>query len=251
MQQGDVFLLAQTPAYVLASDPDLSPLDGTKVIDWTRTDIGRCGGDDVVLIGGSFRVNNLHEHVLSDALPHLLHLPRDLSSAVALSRLLEVVEIEFCRTATDSDLLRHHLADLLVVQMLRAFADRKEQDACGPTARCSDLIGALTDPRIGAALQRIHAEPGRKWTVKDLAEIAGMSRTSFSEAFHAAIGRPPIDYVSRWRMQVAETLIRQGDGIADVAHRLGYASQTAFGVAFKRLKGHPPRAALRGGEKRL
>ena len=247
MKRGDVFLLSQTPAYVLASDPDLVPQDGVKAIDWESSDTGHYGGEETVLIASSFRVNRLHERLLTDVLPHLMLIPGDAPSAPALSRTLEIMEAEFNRTSMGTELMRHHLADMLLVHMLRAFAAREERGAELP--RRNGWIGALSDPRLGAALDRIHAEPGRAWTVKTLAEIAGMSRSSFAEAFHTAIGRTPIDYVSGWRMQVGEDLIRQGHSIAEVAVRLGYTSQSAFGAAFRRIMGRSPRAAVKAGQR--
>jgi len=244
MEQGDVFLLSQTPAYVLASDPGLVPQDGMKVIDWERSDIGRYGGDDTVLLAGSFRVNPLHGRLLSEALPHLMLIPREAPSAPVLSRTLEIMEAEFHQARMGSELMRHHLADMLLVQMLRAFGAREEEHG-ERRGRRSGWIGALTDPRLGAALNRIHAEPGRTWTVRALAEIAGMSRTSFAAAFHEAIGRAPIDYVTRWRIQVGEDLIHRGISVAEAAAATGYTSQSAFGAAFKRIRGCSPRAAVR------
>ncbi|MDN5928307.1 MAG: AraC family transcriptional regulator [Hyphomicrobiales bacterium] len=245
MMQGDVFLLSQTPAYVLASDPTLPPRDGAKVIDWDRSDTGRYGGDETVLLGGSFRVNELHERFLTETLPHLMLIPRDAPSAPVLSRTLEIMETEFCQTRVGSDLMRRHLADMLLVQMVRAFAERDHENVTDRRRQRANWIGALTDQRLGAALDQIHAEPGRNWTVKSLAEIAGMSRTSFAKAFHAAIGRAPIDYVSHWRMQIGADLIQRGGNIAEIAGTLGYASQSAFGVAFKRIRGCSPKAAAR------
>lgn len=247
MERGDVFLLSQTPAYVLASDPDLIPQDGAKVIDWERTHTGHYGGEETVVIASSFRVSRLHERLLTDVLPHLMLIQGEAPSAPVLSRTLEIMEVEFGRTGMGAELMRHHLADMLLVQMLRAFAAREDQSAGEEPPRRGGWIGALTDPRLGAALDRIHAEPGRAWTVKALAEIAGMSRTSFAEAFHTAIGRSPIDYVSRWRMQVGEDLIHRGHSIAEVAVRLGYTSQSAFGAAFKRITGRSPRASAKTG----
>lgn len=246
MEAGDVFLLSQTPAYVLASDPALPPVDGAAVIDWNASDIGHWGGDEVVLLGGAFKVSALHEHLLTDALPHLMHIPRDAPSASGLRRTLEMLEVEFSHSDMGSQLLRHHLADMLLVQMLRAFSRR--EDLGGKEVRDSrrnDWLGALTDPRLARALNAIHAEPQHRWTLKGLALVSGMSRTSFAEAFRAAIGHPPMEYVLRWRMQLAEDRIQRGEAIAGVAAELGYASQSAFGVAFKRLKGYSPKAASR------
>ncbi|TNB48164.1 AraC family transcriptional regulator [Martelella lutilitoris] len=244
LRAGDVFLLSQYPSYVLASDPALPPEDGARVIDWTQSDTGRYGGDEVVMIGGAYRASPLHAHLLGDALPPLMLIPAQAPSAAQISRTLQSLESEFTRTDIGAEMMRRHLTDMLLVQMLRAISAREGETTAVPGQ--SNWIGALTDRRLGAALDAIHANPERNWTVAALAGIAGMSRTAFSQGFRKAIGRAPIDYVLRWRMQVAEDLIHRGRSVSEVAGLLGYGSQSAFGVAFKRIKGRSPRAALRG-----
>ena len=194
------------------------------------------------MLAGAYRVDPLHERLLTDALPQLTVFPGTSRAAPGLRRTLEILEIEFCRTGIGSELLRHHLADMLLVQMLRAFSERDTPGALPGGMEHKGLIGALTDPRLGAALNAIHTAPGRKWTVDALARIAGMSRTAFSDTFHSVIGRSPIDYVTRWRMQLADDLIHQGERVATVAEMLGYGSQSAFGAAYKRVRGHAPKA---------
>ncbi|RYF04653.1 MAG: AraC family transcriptional regulator [Oxalobacteraceae bacterium] len=242
LHSGDTFLLTHSPAYVLASDPDAPVEDGAEVIDWTRSDTGRYGGDDVILIAGSFRINPLHQHLLTQALPKLMVIPRDAPSAPILSRTLQILEIEFADAGIGAALMRHHLADMLLVQLLRAFS--KREGRCPEDERRTDWIGALAHPRLGAALDAMHGEPARRWTVAALAGIAGMSRTAFAAAFRRAVGSTPMDYLLYWRMQVAEDLLERGHSAAQVAHALGYASQSAFGVAFRRVKGRSPKGAI-------
>lgn len=242
LRAGDAFLLCHTPAYVLASDPSLPPEDGSAVIDWSVSDTGRHGGEDVVLLGGAFAVSDLHERVIHDALPRLMLLRRETASAAAITRTLEIMEAEFQSARMGSDLMRHHLAEMLLVQMLRAHASG--DGAAGPR-RQSDWIGALTDPRLGAALDAVHATPDRRWTLRELACIGGMSRSAFALAFRRALGRAPIDYVAHWRMQVAEDLLARGLSVTEVAARMGYSTQSAFGAAYKRIRGRPPGAITR------
>lgn len=245
LEKGDTFLLSHTPAYVLASDPALAPLDGAAVIDWECSDTGRYGGADVVLIAGSFRISPLHQHLLTQALPHLLVIAREEPSAAGLSGTLQLMEREFAQTGMGSALMRHHLADMLLVQMLRAFAGRGSSPSDGTLPAAGSWIRALTDPRLAAALDAIHEAPERRWTVNALAARAGMSRTSFAEAFREAVGATPMDYVLGWRMQIAQDLLAQGESVAGIAAQLGYASQSAFGAAFKRVKGCSPKSAMR------
>ncbi|PRX07267.1 UNVERIFIED_ORG: AraC family transcriptional regulator [Martelella mediterranea] len=244
LRAGDVFLLSQYPSYVLTSDPALPPEDGARVIDWSRSDTGRYGGDEVVMIGGAYRVSSLHEHLLGDALPQQMLIPAEAPSAAQLSRTLQTLESEFTRTDIGSDMMRRHLTDMLLVQMLRAISAREGETVSNGGQ--GNWIGALVDKRLGLALDAIHANPERPWTVSALAGVAGMSRTAFSERFRKAVGRAPIDYVVHWRMQVADDFIHQGRSVSEVAGLLGYGSQSAFGAAFKRIKGRSPRATLRG-----
>lgn len=242
LQSGDIFLLTHSPAYVLASEPGLPVADGTQVIDWTRSDTGRYGGDEVILIGGSFALDPVHQHLLTQALPKLMLIPHDAPSAPILSRTLQIMEIEFAEEGIGATLMRHHLADMLLVQMLRALS--KREGHCPDDEPRSGWIGALTHPRLGAAIDAIHGAPERRWTVGALAGIAGMSRSAFAEAFRRAVGVTPMDYLLYWRMQLAEELLGRGQSAAQVATALGYASQSAFGVAFRRVKGRSPKGAI-------
>jgi len=94
---------------------------------------------------------------------------------------------------------------------------------------------------VARALVRVHANPARRWTADDLAREAGTSRTVLAERFNALLGRPPIDYVTSWRIQLAADRLRNGrDGIAAIAAEVGYESEAAFNRAFKRVTGITP-----------
>lgn len=101
---------------------------------------------------------------------------------------------------------------------------------------------AFLDPHLGRAMRALHLEPMRKWTVAGLARHAGMSRSTFAEAFTRLVGEPPLAYLTRLRMQRAVDLLRAGSGITDVAAQVGYASDGAFSKAFKRALGVSPGA---------
>ena len=99
----------------------------------------------------------------------------------------------------------------------------------------------LTDPSISRALDALHAEPARSWTLRDLAAAAGRSRSGFAEHFHAVMEETPFAYLARWRMHLASTLINQDRrSIADVGASLGYRSSHAFARAFLARFGETP-----------
>jgi transcriptional regulator GlxA family with amidase domain len=99
----------------------------------------------------------------------------------------------------------------------------------------------LRDPHVGRALTALHASPGDAWTVDGLARAVGLARSSLAERFAALIGEPPMQYLTRWRMQVAAGLLATThDGVAAIGARVGYASEAAFNRAFKKSVGVPP-----------
>ncbi|GAA1725671.1 AraC family transcriptional regulator [Isoptericola hypogeus] len=103
------------------------------------------------------------------------------------------------------------------------------------------------DPGLATAVAAIHAEPGREWTVEDLARVALASRSGFAARFRAATGQTPGRYLAQVRVAHARCLLTAGDvPVATVARRLGYGSDTAFGRAFRRHTGVTPSQWRRG-----
>ena len=104
-------------------------------------------------------------------------------------------------------------------------------------------FAALNDPVVGRTLQLLHADPARRWTIDAIAREIGSSRTVLAERFKALLGRPPIDYVASWRIQIAAERLRAGhESIASIGAAVGYASEAAFSRAFKRNTGNTPGA---------
>ena len=95
---------------------------------------------------------------------------------------------------------------------------------------------------MNAVLAAMHADPARKWTLAMLANVAGMSRSSFAVRFKDSVGEPAMDYLTRWRMMLAaDRLANESMSISLVAPTVGYESESAFGAAFKRVFGYSPR----------
>src|SRR5262249_53671906 len=127
-----------------------------------------------------------------------------------------------------------HLTQIICIQALRIWIDRIPLESKG-------WLRGLTDPRIALALQAIHHDPGRHWTVASIAREAGMSRTMFAVRFKALMGQSPIEYVSRWRVHQALSLLEQdGEKLKSVIAACGYKSATAFRIHFQRHVGMLP-----------
>jgi AraC-like DNA-binding protein len=124
--------------------------------------------------------------------------------------------------------------EFLLVQVVRRHAQRL-------TPRDMNWLAALNDPVVGRALQAIHCDATRRWTVNELAREAATSRSVLSERFTAMVGQSPIEYLTGFRIQLAaERLRKTDDGLAAVAVDSGYESQAAFHRAFKRVAGVAP-----------
>ncbi|MEM7124711.1 MAG: AraC family transcriptional regulator [Chloroflexota bacterium] len=134
------------------------------------------------------------------------------------------------------------LADVLVIQAIRSWIE------ADPAAQ-SGWLGALQDEQIGHAVLAIQREPDRAWSVAELAKEVAMSRSAFSARFKELVEESPMQYVTRWRMNVALTLLREGDlSLWELAERLGYQSEAAFSRAFKRTIGISPGVARRNNK---
>lgn len=127
------------------------------------------------------------------------------------------------------------LFDYLLILIVRQLVNRG--------AVSTGVLAGLADPRLAKALTAIHETPKKPWTLGELADIAGMSRTRFAEHFHSLVGRSPIDYLTTWRMTIARQLLSKGNPVKSVAAQVGYGSAAAFSRVFSRVTGHSPREA--------
>lgn len=242
---GDCFLLANAPAYVLANDERLAPEDGMAAFDWAQSDVARHAGSDTVLLAGSFGFEASDAELLLDALPRFLLIPSRSPSASVIHSTLQILDLEIRGTGIGAAVLTDRLADVLLVQVLRAALDQSAGEGFG-------WINALLDARIGKAIRLMHENDAHRWTLDALAGAVAMSRSAFSKRFKSLVGLAPLDYLLRWRMRLARDQLRRGATVSAAAAQLGYASESAFGHAFKRVYGHAPKRYWRGqatGEK--
>jgi AraC-like DNA-binding protein len=132
-----------------------------------------------------------------------------------------------------ADVMLRRLSELLFIQVIRLWVEQQAKASVR-------WVGALRDQPISAALGLIHQSPQRTWKVKELAEAAGLSRSTFSARFTELVGEPPLTYLTRWRMLRATRLLKNEVRIEIIADALGYESEAAFRKAFKREIGLPP-----------
>jgi AraC family transcriptional regulator of arabinose operon len=97
------------------------------------------------------------------------------------------------------------------------------------------------DERLAEIAQAIRQDPGRSWTVAELAARAALSRAQFTRRFTAYAGQSPIRYLTHARVDRARHLLTETElSVAQVAAALGYADVGYFGRQYKQHTGHPP-----------
>ncbi len=138
------------------------------------------------------------------------------------------------------------LSEVLFVETLRGYIAQL------PPGQTGWLAGAR-DPEIGKALALMHRNPAYPWTIATLANEAGVSRSVLAERFRHYLDEPPMAYLTRWRLQLAEQMLSSTNySVAQIAAEVGYESEAAFNRAFKREFSAPParfRAQARDGGK--
>jgi AraC-like DNA-binding protein len=219
--------------------PGILELEREEVSD--RYEILRHGGEGPLtrLVCGAVRFDHPAARNLVAALPDVIRIEADGAERDWMQGTLALMAMETRDLRAGGEAVITRLSDILVIQAIRSWME------ADPTAQ-SGWLGALRDPQIGRALSLIHGDPARAWTVDSLARQLAMSRSSFAARFTELVGEPAMQYVTRWRMQVATTSLQEeGATVSELADRLGYRSEAAFARAFKRVVGIAPGAVKR------
>lgn len=247
IQPGDLALVPHGKGHRLLSEPGATTarlFDLPREAVSERYELLRHGGGGQArgLICGAVSFDHPAAFQLLKALPAIVVVDAWSSPQTEwMQSTLRVMAAEARELRPGGETVITRLSDILVIQAIRSWL------AEDPAAR-TGWLGALQDKAIGRAITLIHRDPARAWTIAALAGEVAMSRSAFSARFTALVGEPPMRYVTRWRMHVALTRLRESDdSIATVADSLGYESDAAFSRAFKRCLGMWPGAARRMG----
>jgi AraC-like DNA-binding protein len=178
-------------------------------------------------------------HPLVRTLPPVMVLP--LAAVDSLEPSLELLFAEIDNVRGGRRLLADRLFEVVLIHLFRWVLDHTDE-----LALPAGLLTGLADERVARTLVAIHEEPGRPWTLTTMAQEANMSSSAFAARFKAVVGQAPAEYLTGWRLTIAQGRLRAGASVARTATELGYANPPAFSRAFTRELGRSPRAWLAG-----
>jgi len=244
---GEILVLPRNDRHVLGSAPGLPPALIDHLIqppDGSRPAVLRMGGggDETHIVCG-FLGCDVPNNPLVAALPSLLQLNMSEGAGGAfVGDAFRHAAGEFATGGVGSATVLSKLAELLFVEAVRRYLATLPEDQTG-------WLAGLRDRFVGQALALMHTRTAHAWTTDQLARAVGLSRSAFAERFTGLVGKPPMRYLTQWRLQLAAVRLRESPrATVQIANEVGYESEAAFSRAFKKAFGLTPSAWRHGGE---
>lgn len=249
---GELLVVPQGEDHIMASSLDLDPAPaGPMYSEHLKTAPGELlrlsyggGGATTRLLCGFIACDETASNPLIAMLPRLFKVDmRNDPRSAWLESSLQFAAAEAADWRAGSSIVLGKLSELLFVEAVRHCIESM------PNANEGWLAG-VRDRFVGRALALIHAQPAHAWTVEELAQSVGLSRSAFSQRFADIVGQPPMQYLTRWRLQLAaKELTGASKPLLAIAAQVGYESEAAFNRAFKREFGVPPASWRKAQEK--
>ena len=255
LNEGDIVLFPQGDHHVMSSAPGLR----ARVVDPSiyfapkppqlpfALNVNSHGETTALLDGGGRqRTTIVCGYVGCDAkpfnpllasMPRVLRIPGLAAGTTSwIAEFLRSVVEESSRKRPGGEAVLERMSEMLFVEVLRRYVDSLPVEQTGWLAGMRDAI-------VGRALALMHEKPGEAWTLERLGEEAALSRSTLHERFVHFIGQPPMQYLAKWRMQLAAAWLRDTDAkVIEIALEVGYENESAFARAFKRSVGESPAA---------
>lgn len=247
LEAGDLLLVPHGDPYVLSSAPGLRSADPVGEIRafFLEMAAGRLpavvrhdggGAERLGVVCGFLGCDGRPFNPALATLPRVVHLRRSPEAADRLDSLVDLVLAEAAAKSSGGQCMLLRLGELLFVEVVRRYLVTLPNEETG-------WLAALKDEVVGHALTLLHQRPAETWTVESLGREVGLSRSALAERFTRLVGQPPMQYLARWRLQLAANMLLDGTPkVYAVATAVGYESEAAFSRAFKQMIGTAPAA---------
>jgi AraC-like DNA-binding protein len=178
-----------------------------------------------------------HHHPLVRGLPPVVLLPLD--AVDTLKPALELLFAEIDHVRGGNRVLVDRMFEIVLIHLYRWLLEHGVEFGLP-----AGLLAGLSDDRLAPSLSAVHESPGRPWNLQNMAHEATMSRSSFAAHFKQTVGQSPMEYVTNWRISLAQERLREGAPVGRTARELGYDSPASFSRVFAQRVGRSPRAWL-------
>jgi len=239
LQTGDLFLVLDGAAYSVSERRNSRCVECQGLESLRESFLIRYGGGGALttLVSVALQLAEDDTGTLLGALPPFIHLRVESKRSHSLHTLAELLRDEIQEELGSLPIVRR-LAEALFISAVRHYVQQSDLPKHG-------LLAAIADPQLRRALREMHEDLAHPWTVETLAARSGMSRASFASKFRSKTGSMPLDYLTKQRIALARSLLREELPIAEIASRVGYESQISFARAFGRIVGTTPGAFRR------
>jgi AraC family transcriptional regulator, alkane utilization regulator len=240
---GELLVVPQGEEHIMASSLDVEPVSAAPTLaDHLDTSPGELlrlsyggGGASTHLLCGFIACDETLSNPLIAMLPRIFKVDmRNDPRSAWIESSLQFAAAEAADWRAGSSIVLGKLSELLFVEAVRRCIDSMPSTSEG-------WLAGTRDRFVGRALALMHAQPAYTWTVEELARRVGLSRSALAQRFADLIGQPPMQYLTRWRLQLAaKQLTNASKPLLAIAAQIGYESEAAFNRAFKREFGMPP-----------
>ncbi|MGB1310199.1 MAG: AraC family transcriptional regulator [Leucothrix sp.] len=236
LSPGDIIVIPHGASHILRDDPETPALEldrATEVSNYQGGDIFAYGGGNELnkteLICGHFEFDPRFTHALINELPDLILINNKESMRFPwLGESIRSLSYETQHQRIGNKAVIKRMSEIIFIHAIRAWSERAEKE--------TGFLLAVSDVKLGKSLQAFHENPAKRWTLADLAQIAGLSRTMFAQRFRDMVGIPVMQYITEWRGQQAQKLLLESPySIDEIAELTGYSSLAAFSRMFKKL----------------
>lgn len=239
LKTGDILIIPSGCTHICTSQPNhklIEHINLNHLFEGLKSDPVQLGqknrqfNDDKSLIFTiKARMDSVMAGPLIQALPNHLHIKNTLNAQEPewLRIGLYFVANETQKMQPGRHKIMDHIMSIMLIECIREYIDQIKDP--------HNWLNALTHPELSNAFNAIHSRPDHAWTVELLAETCFMSRSKFASLFHQVVAEPPLSYLKRHRLRLASMYLRSGHlSIQQIAHRVGYSSETAFSQTFKK-----------------
>ena len=236
LARGEVALMARGMHHVVSTEPAL-PDKVAVLLEKADGEIEPGTGKPLLsVVSGAYQLWNTPVHPFFAELPEWFVLRADeIGSFDQVHMAIDLLTEEVRRPGLGSDTVMQALLDIIFMQIMRKIVAQRD-------ATPATWSHAVSNVQIRAAIEQIHGDCARDWTLDELARAVGLSRAGFAQKFKAALGVTVLQYLTTVRIQKAmDLLANTPDKILSVANAVGYSDAFSFSKVFKKVAGMPPR----------